>query len=180
MYLKRIYNQAIYQPYFIWFIGITIALWSMIITSLKSEALYFAVSLLSFLLTLISSLPVFSVWKYFSNRKAGIVLASYAAWALLVPIVWIAVYYLFINIYSIILDLYASNNIKLHVTLWSMFVNLIYSPITSTLFTGMFLYISIWLSANIEGSSQLKLVSVFLTGVSGVLFALSFVYSLVG
>jgi hypothetical protein len=117
MHLMRIHNQAIYQPYFIWFIGATIVIWSMIIASLKSEVLYFAVSLLSFLLILISSLPVFSVWKYFSNRKVGIFLASYAAWALLVPIFWIAGYYLFVNIYSIILDLYASNNIRLHVTL---------------------------------------------------------------
>lgn len=180
MYLKKIHNQAIYQPCFIWFIGITIVLWSMIITSLRGEALYFVVSLLSFVLMLISSLPVFSVWKYFSNRKAGIFLASYAAWALLVPIVWIGGYCLSINIYSIIMDLYASNNVKLHVTLWSMFVDLIYSPITATVFTGMFLYISMWLSANIEGPSRLKLVSVFLAGVSGVLFALLFAYSLVG
>ena len=148
--IEGLQSQGIYQPYFLVLIGVTVFVWLTSALVSGDESLYIVVAILVFVLTVISSIPVFLVWKYIRNRNIWLFAVTYIVWAFFVPVVWLAGYYLSLHAYAIILTLSGNENAQYHVILWALLVDLLYSKITVSVFAGGLFYISAWLSMNLS------------------------------
>lgn len=164
--------RGLYQPYFISGVALVTMTWAIAGFLNRGGIRFPIVGASTFLFAVIASLPVFSVWKLSSKCEKRLFFGSYLAWLLLAPLVWIALHRALLLSYAYVVTRCCEHNAFLQTTVWESLSSLRESDLTVVAFSGLFLYLSLWLSVNTKGIALLRRSAQVLTFVSLVYFVL--------
>lgn len=165
-----IMDTRVYQLHFLFPLTIGLCLWGLVGSITRQSASYPVAALISLFLALISSLSLFGVWRLISRNEHTLFFGTYAAWLVIVPLIWALSHYALAWAYAYVVVKCCENSWFLHVTAWEGVVQVTQKTTTPAILAGLLVYVSLWLRTNISKSIWLSRTTTVIAALSGLWF----------
>lgn len=165
------WSTRLYQPYFIAGLAVITSAWAFAGVVVRGGSQFPIIATGTFLLAAVASLAVFAVWRLPWKDEGWLFFSSYAAWFFLAPIAWVVLHYGLLLFYAYVVTRCCEQSVLLQVTVWESLSRLTEGPLTPAVFSGLLLYLSLWLSMT-GGSKVFRRIAQAMVFVSSIVFVL--------
>lgn len=164
-------RNRVFQPYFLAAsAAICIAL-ALLGTLAGKGVEYWSLALGSFVLTAISSVSVFVVWRAWSSNEKWLFFGTLLSGFVVYPVVWLVLQYLLSQSYAHVVTTFREGSILFEVTIWGALIKL-FDDGMPLMHSVLLLYSAVRVSRWIQNSAFLKTASIVFVGVSALYFCL--------